>query len=98
MRPAEFTEEAIIEAGKVLQANGRNITGFALRKEVGGGSPARLKQVWDEYINSQTVTTAEPVAELPVEVAEEVAEVSKTLAERIETLARELNDKAVRAV
>ena len=65
MRPVEFTLEAIIQAGKDLQAVGRNITGFALRQKVGGGNPSRLKQVWDEHLAGQSVTKAEPVAELP---------------------------------
>lgn len=93
MRPAEFPTEAIIEAGQALRQAGRNITGFALRQKVGGGNPSRLKQVWDEHINSQTVTNAEPVSELPVEVAA----VAKALTERLAALAVELNDKAVKA-
>jgi len=97
MRPAEFTPESIIEAGNELQARGRNITGFALRQKVGGGNPSRLKQVWDEHLASRSVTKAEPVAELPVEVAEEVAAVTKALTERLAALAIELNDKAVKA-
>ncbi len=97
MRPAIFEPQQIIEAGLALQAEGRNITGFALRNRVGGGNPGRLKQVWDEYISSQTEVTTGPVAELPVEVAEEVKAVSSALAERISQLATELNDKAVRA-
>lgn len=97
MRPAEFTVEQIVEAGKALQVVGRNITGFALRQRVGGGNPSRLKQVWDEHVNSQAVAKSEPVAELPVEVAEEVAAVTKALTERLASLAIELNDKAVKA-
>lgn len=97
MRPAIFEPQQIIEAGLALQAEGRSITGFALRNRVGGGNPGRLKQIWDEYLSSQTEVTAEPVAELPVEVAEEVKAVSSALAERISQLAAELNDKAVRA-
>lgn len=97
MRPVEFAPEAIIKAGQALQATGRNITGFALRQKVGGGNPSRLKQVWDEHLSSQSVTRAEPVAELPVEVAEEVASITKALAERLAALAVDLNDKAVRA-
>lgn len=96
MRPAEFTTEAIISAGQELHAAGRAVTGFAIRQKIGGGNPARLKQVWEEHVSSQSVTKAEPVAELPVEVAEEVATVSKALTERLATLAVELNDKAVR--
>lgn len=97
MRPVEYSQEQIIEAGKDLLAAGRNITGFALRQRVGGGNPTRLKQTWDEYISSQAVTAAEPVAELPVEVAEEVATVTKALTDRLAALAVELNDKAVKA-
>ena len=97
MRPVEFSPESIISAGQDLQATGRNITGFALRQKVGGGNPSRLKQVWDEHRASQSVTKAEPVAELPVEVAEEVALVTKELTQRLSALAVELNDKAVKA-
>ncbi len=97
MRPTEFTPEAIIQAGQDLLAAGRNITGFALRQKVGGGNPTRLKQVWDEFQSSRSVTEAMPVAELPVEVAEEVAAVSKALTERLAHMAIELNDKAVKA-
>lgn len=87
MRPAIFEPQQIIEAGLALQAEGRNITGFALRNRVGGGNQGRLKQVWDEYLLSQTEVTAKSVAELPVEVAEEVAAVSSALAERTNQLA-----------
>ena len=97
MRPVEFAPELIIEAGQALQSIGRNITGFALRQKVGGGSPSRLKQVWDEYLGGLKDAKAEPVAELPVEVADEVATVTKALAERLSAFAVELNDKAVKA-
>ncbi len=97
MRPVEFTNETVIKAGQELQAQNRNITGFALRQKTGGGTPARLKQVWDEHISSQSVTVSEPVSELPVEVADEVVAVAKALTERITALAVELNDKAVKA-
>src|SRR3990167_5971778 len=97
MRPVEFSPESIIQAGQDLQAAGRNVTGFAIRQRVGGGNPNRLKQVWDEFVASKSVTEAEPVAELPIEVAEVVSAVSKALTERIAALAVELNDKAVKA-
>lgn len=96
MRPAEFTTESIISAGQDLHAAGRAVTGFAIRQKIGGGNPARLKQVWEEHVSSQSVAKAEPVAELPVEVAEEMAAVTKALTERLATLAVELNDKAVK--
>ncbi|PQQ35662.1 kfra protein [Photorhabdus luminescens] len=97
MRPATFEPEIIIEAGKALQAEGRNVTAFALRSKIGGGNASRLLQVWAEFITSQTTITTEPVAELPAEVAEEVKHVSVSLTERINQLVIELNDKAVKA-
>ena len=97
MRPVEFSPELIISAGQDLQAIGRNITGFALRQKVGGGNPARLKQLWDEHLANLSVTKAEPVAELPVEVAQEVALVTTELTQRLGALAVELNDKAIKA-
>ena len=97
MRPATYEPEQIIEAGLALQAEGRNITGFALRNRVGGGNPTRLRQIWDEYEASRSALITEPVAGLPVEVAEEVKAVSTTLSERITQLVTVLNDKAVRA-
>lgn len=97
MRPVEFTPEEIVKAGQELRAAGRNITGFALRQKIGGGHPTRLKQVWDEYLNSQVAVKADPFAELPIEVAEEVAAVNKALAERLMAMAVEVNNKAVKA-
>lgn len=97
MRPATFEAEQIIEAGLALQAEGKRITGFGLRNRTGGGNPARLKQVWDEYQATQTAPSTEPVAELPDEVADAVKAISSTLAEQLAKLATELNDKVVKA-
>ena len=97
MRPVEFTLDEIIRAGHELQAAGRNITGFALRQKIGGGSSSRLRQVWDEYLNSQVATKVEPVTELPPELTEEVLSVSKNLSERLMQFAAAVNDKAVKA-
>jgi len=97
MRPAEVTNEQIIEAGKQLIAAGRSITGFALRKITKSGDANRLKKIWDEYQITQSVTTSEPVAELPVEIAEQMTQVSRALVDKIHLIAIELNDKAVKA-
>lgn len=97
MRPVEVTEADIIQAGNDLLAAGRNCTGFALRKALGGGSAPRLRQVWDDHINSQALSKVEPVAELPVEVAGELRELTDGLVQRLQNMAVGLNDKAVRA-
>nr|QOU99708.1 Alpha-helical coiled coil protein [Pseudomonas syringae pv. actinidiae] len=97
MRPVDFTPDQIIEAGLELQSAGRSITGFALRKIVGGGNPTRLKQVWEEYHSSQSVVESEPVAELPVEVAQQLAQVTEQLVSRLGAMAVDINDRAVKA-
>lgn len=98
MRPATFEPEEIIAAGKALQAEGVvNITGFALRKRVGGGDPSRLRQVWDGYLAGQTSVESEPLADLPPELADALKVVTATLTGHVVQLLRELNDRAVRA-
>ncbi|HBZ8552135.1 TPA: DNA-binding protein, partial [Salmonella enterica subsp. houtenae] len=95
MRPATFEPEEIIAAGKALQAEGVvNITGFALRKRVGGGDPSRLRQVWDGYLAGQTSVESEPLADLPPELADAVKVVTATLTGHVVQLLRELNDRA----
>jgi chromosome segregation ATPase len=97
MRPAEFSNDDIVKAGKELLTAGRNVTGFALRQRVGGGSAPRLKQVWDEYLSSQSEAVVEQMAELPIELEEQLKAVSGALVERLRLLASELNNYAVKA-
>ncbi len=97
MRPTEYTDQQIIEAGEQLQAEGRNVTGFALRKIVGGGNPTRLKSIWDAHAAGSSPAEVEPVAELPNEVAEALKELTNGLSDQINRIAVDLNDKAVKA-
>ncbi|MDD2610947.1 MAG: DNA-binding protein [Giesbergeria sp.] len=97
MRPTEFSDEEIVRAGLELQSEGKNVTGFALRQRVGGGSASRLRTVWTEYTNSQNLAPKAPVVELPQEIAEQLNLVSAALNERLKTLAATLHDKAVKA-
>lgn len=97
MRPVEFSDEAIIQDGQALRQAGRNITGFALRQKIGGGSPTRLRQVWDDHLSSLTETPIQPVAELPTELAQAVASLTQTVNERIMALVVELNQQAIQS-
>lgn len=96
MRPSEYPEEDVIEAGKKLEAGGRRVTGFAIRKELGGGNATRLKNVWDAYRQSQEVVEAEPVQELPVEVQDALEKVTGEFIEQFKNLVTSLNAKAVK--
>ena len=97
MRPVEFSDEAIIQTGQALRQAGRNVTGFALRQKIGGGSPTRLRQVWDDHLSSLTETPTQPVAELPTELAQAVASLTQTVNERIMALVVELNQQAIQS-
>jgi colicin import membrane protein len=97
MCPAEFTAEAIVQAGRDLQAAGCNITGFALHRKVGGGNPLRLKQVWDEHLAGHSAAPLESVAAAPLDVAEDVVAVTRDLTERLTGLVLEVNEKLVNA-
>jgi colicin import membrane protein len=58
MRPAETTHQQVIEAGLSLEKACMRVTGFSLRKQLGGGSPPRLIEVWNAHkANMPTTTT-----------------------------------------
>lgn len=97
MRPAEFTAEQIIEAGKALQEKGRSITGFALRQVVGGGNPARMKQVWDEHVASTTKPPAPQAQVLPEEINRAVEAAVQALGERLGAIATHIHSQALQA-
>lgn len=96
MRPPEIEDDKIIEAGKQLLEDSRRVTGFALRKVVGGGNPSRLVRVWEEYRRSQEVVDSEPVQELPMEVEEALNEMTGSFLEQVRNLAQNLNTRAVK--
>lgn len=97
MRRAEYDEQQIIEAGQVLAAEGRRVTGFAIRERLGGGNANRIRQVWEEFQAGQSNLVTEAVAELPVEVAEQLEHFIATLGQTVTNLTVELNDRAVKA-
>lgn len=96
-RPSEYQADDIIRAGESLQAEGRSVTGFALRKIVGGGDPNRLRQVWEQHLAAKSVVSAEPVADLPPEMAARWEERKAQLVDSLDSLIVDLNDVAVRA-
>jgi chromosome segregation ATPase len=82
-RAPEVTDLAIIEAGKNLVKQGKNITGFALRRAVGDkGSPKRLYSVWREYQSShegESTDEAELTSEITTALDDSIEAVAKTL-------------------
>jgi colicin import membrane protein len=97
MRPAEIPDDAVIAAGEALQAEGRRITGFALRARCQGGNPNRLAAVWTDHVARHSAARAEPAPTLPVEVADVLQAVSAELVAKLQRLAADLHQGAVRA-
>jgi len=96
MRPAEITNQEIIEAGEKLQTTGKNITGYGLRRILGAGDPKRLKSVWDEYANKDK-RDKDADLRLPAELEDLVAELENNLVEQVRPLAVQLYDGALKA-
>ncbi|CAB1102273.1 unnamed protein product [Ectocarpus sp. CCAP 1310/34] len=94
-RPAEYEDDQVISAGHKLQEAGRRVTGYALRREVGGGDPNRHIRTWRSYVQQQEVVESEPVQELPVEVEGLLKEVTTGLSEQINAMVVRLNTMAV---
>jgi colicin import membrane protein len=95
MRPSEFTEEQIIEAGQGLEEEGRRVTGYAIRGVLGGGNATRLKNIWDTFQQSQQVVETEPMQELPVEVQGALDSMAGEFLGQLKSLVIALNNKAV---
>ncbi len=96
MRPAETTDQEILDAGHALEAAHIQVSGFQLRKVLGGGSPIRLKQVWDQHQASQSpARVGEPQTELPRAMAERLEAFLKTFVGQVRDIALDLNSLAV---
>tara|TARA_B100002003_G_C14157587_1_gene557830 strand:+ start:8624 stop:9166 length:543 start_codon:yes stop_codon:yes gene_type:complete len=52
MRKAKFSKKDIIAAGKTLQSQGSDVSPNAIKLQLGGGNPNRIKQIWDEYVGN----------------------------------------------
>lgn len=95
MRPIQYTDEQIIEAGKQIESEGRRVTGFAIRKHLGGGKSSRLKTIWDTHEQSLRDVEAEPMHELPIEVQEVLDTLTAQFVDQFKELVTTLNNKAV---
>lgn len=99
MRPPEFSEEDIIQAGEKLQQQypDRKVTAYQIRKALGDrGNPQRYKAVWEEYLAKQPVLEQHQVAELPVEVAQQLEDMNERLTQTVRNMVIHINDQAVR--
>lgn len=97
MRPIEVQKETIVQAGQALQAEGKAVTGFALRQRIGAGSPPRLRQVWAEHLGA-SAGAAEALAEvLPLEMEEPFAALSAQLLAQLKTFSLTLHQQVTKS-
>jgi len=95
MRPAVYTDEEIIEAGKRIQDQDRKVTGYGLRNELGGGDQKRLLAVWKSF-TSRDVEESIPDTELPAELEESLNSASKTLLNHLRSMAVQIHQAATK--
>jgi chromosome segregation ATPase len=96
MRPADFTDEMIIEAGKRLTEQGRKVTGYGLRNELGGGESKRLISVWKRSADQDAVETL-PETELPPELEELLSSTSQSLLTHLRSITVSIHQSATKA-
>lgn len=94
-RPTEYDDGQVVAAGHKLLEAGRRVTGYALRREVGGGDPNRLSRIWKTHQQQQEVIETEPVQDLPVEVEDLLRQVTSGVVEQMNAMAVRLNTMAV---
>jgi len=92
-RVAEYSEEQIITAGNYIESIGKHVTAFSIREKLGGGSPERIKGVWEQHIqklqNESATNYEEDKIELPAEIQDSLDQNLKTSAKQIESIAKE---------
>ncbi|AXS84544.1 DNA-binding protein [Marinobacter sp. Arc7-DN-1] len=96
MRPVQYPNEKIIEAGTRIQDEGRTVTAFAIRKAIGGGDTKRIAQVWYQHVTEAT-NDESPVPDLPVEVEEAFAAGRERFGDYLRSIATEINKVSNRA-
>lgn len=95
MRPADHSDQEIIEAGKRLQDQDRKVTGYGLRNELGGGDQKRLLAVWKNF-TAQDVVESIPETELPAELEESLSRASQTLLNHLRSMAVQIHQAATK--
>lgn len=92
-RLAEYSEAQIIEAGKYVESVGQRVTAFSIREKLGGGSPERIKIIWEKHLNTVKAQnpeeSEEEKIELPAEIQESLNKNLATASKQLESLAKE---------
>ena len=97
MARVAVADEVIIEAGKEIEAEGRVVNGFGLRRKIGSGEQRRLYEVWAQY---KTQHDPEPelsrstIHELPTNVLLKLDKINLELSGQLKALVINIYDLA----
>jgi len=97
MRPVEFETQDIVQAGQEIEADGKRVTGYALRRLLGGGDQKRLLSVWQSHQSHGRSDEQQATADLPIELEETLDKVCKVLSAQIRSMSVNLNAIAVKS-
>lgn len=97
MRQPDYSDEQVVQAGAELVQEGRTVTGYALRKKLGGGSGSRLARIWSDHQETQARGGPAALPELPIELEEQLRATLGDLTGKLTLLAKGLNDTAVKS-
>lgn len=86
-RVAEYSVEQIIGAGKSIEASEKRVTPFAIREKLGGGSPERIKEIWEQHLNQ---IKSESISESPDDEVELPSEIQDALEKNLKTASKQL--------
>ncbi|MDU0355779.1 DNA-binding protein [Paraglaciecola aquimarina] len=86
-RVAEYSVEQIVDAGRSIEALEKRVTPFAIREQLGGGSPERIKEIWEQHLNQ---LKSENITELPNDEVELPTEIQDALEKNLKTASKQL--------
>lgn len=95
MRPSDFSDQDIIQAGISIAETGVPVSGSRIKASFGYGNVARFKKVWDAHVAAQEEAASRHAA-LPPEFLREVEAIQESRMAEVSGLAHRLNDFAVK--
>lgn len=96
MRPPEKTDDEIIKAGRELVASGERVTGFRLRRKLGGGDTKRMFGIWKAATANDAAEAQPATVELPIEIEDALTTLSAQVEDQLRLLAGNINAIAAR--
>lgn len=96
MRPPEKTDDEIIKAGRELVASGERVTGFRLRRKLGGGDTKRMFGIWKAATANDAAEAQPANVELPIEIEDALTTLSAQVEDQLRLLAGNINAIAAR--